>query len=223
VHPPNQEVVSVYDRFAGAYDRLVSPLQRRSRKRAVALLDAGEGDQVVEVGCGPGHALVRHAGRVGPSGRVLGIDAAWGMVRRARRRSARRALLDRIQVVRGDARALPLQRESADLVFVEDTLELFSGAEMEVVVAELHRIVREGGRLCVVTMEGGAGENNLFTRVYEWAFGHFGAFRRFGCRPIPARRLLRDGGFDVEAVERTRRAFIWPVEIILARSRKVEP
>lgn len=228
MHPANDNVVATYDRFAAAYDRLVSPFQTSTRKEALALLDMAEAERVVEVGCGPGHGLIELGRRVGPRGRVLGIDAAWEMVRRARRRLRGRGAvdgsgLDRFEVVLGDARDLPLRSASVDVVFMEDTLELFSRVEIDQVVGELRRILRAQGQLCLVTMERGLSERSAFIRIYDWIFEHFRPFRTFGCRPIEARQSLRRGGFRVEQVARTRRAFIWPVEIILARPGGVEP
>lgn len=44
----------------------------------------GEGDQVLDVGCGLGHEVRRLAELVGPRGRVAGIDASPAMITEAR-------------------------------------------------------------------------------------------------------------------------------------------
>jgi len=212
----NETVVETYDRVATAYDWLVAPMQSGTRARALDALAVEPGERVLEVGCGPGHALSAFARRVGPDGRVVGLDAAPGMLARARTRTARSHAADRTDLVVGDARSLPLRDGAVDVAFVEDTLELFSPAETRVVLAELDRVLAADGRLCVVTMEREAAERDPFVRAYEWVFAHVPGYDRFGCRPVYARRALEDAGFTIESEERRRQWGVWPVEILLA-------
>lgn len=213
----NETVVGTYDRLAVLYDRLVAPLESGTRERAFDLLGLDGGERVVEVGCGPGRAAVALAGHAGQAGRVVAVDAAPGMLARARRRIARTGVDDRTALVLGDARSLPLGDGVADVAFVEDTLELFAADELPGVVGELRRVLRADGRLCVVTMERSGAEDDPFVRAYDWAFEHVPGYDRVGCRPVYARRALETGGFDVERRERHRRAGVWPVDVLVAR------
>ncbi len=70
------------------------------------------GDSVVDVGCGHGASAALLAHRVGPSGRVVGIDASHAMIAEARRRYDRSGLPVEFQV--GDALALPCEDVSFD-------------------------------------------------------------------------------------------------------------
>lgn len=217
-HPAsNDVVVATYDRFATVYDWIISPIQAGTRSRALDQLVDARGGRVLEVGCGPGRALVDFAERVGPAGHVVGLDAAPGMVRRAHRRIHRADLDGRVDVILGDARSLPLPDGVVDIAFVEDTLELFSPAAQSTVLGELHRVLATDGRLGIVTMEREGAEEDRFVRAYDWAFDHLPGARRFGCRPIHARQRLEACGFAVERAERRRRAAVWPVDIVIAR------
>lgn len=209
----NDAVVAAYDRLATAYDWLVSPLQRGTRRRAIDLLDVVEGERVLEVGCGPGHALVAFAAEVGPTGHVVGVDAAPGMVARARRRTAR-SRDGPPDVLLGDARSLPLCDTTFDVAFIEDTLELFPPDEMRTVLEELRRVLAPGGRLGVVTMERADAEADLFVRAYDWVFEHVPGYERFGCRPVYAQRAVEAAGFEVTRREHHPRAGVWPVELL---------
>jgi len=213
----NESVVEAYDWLAGPYDRFVAPFEAGTRRTALDALALRAGDRVLEVGCGPGHALVPLVERVGQAGRVVGLDAAAGMVRRARHRVRRRRLSDRIAVVRGDARALPVREGGVDAVFIEDTLELFSPDDLPVVLAEFARVLADDGRLGVVTMERAGAERDPFIRGYEWVYGHLPGFERVGCRPVYAGRALEAAGFEVLHREHHRRGAVWPVEIVVAR------
>ncbi|MFD1565437.1 class I SAM-dependent methyltransferase [Haloarchaeobius amylolyticus] len=213
----NDAIVEVYDRIATPYDWVITHVDTGTRRRAIERLELGAGAIVLEIGCGPGHALGALAARVGPDGYVLGLDAAPGMLDRARRHVEQSDQADRIGLLLGDARALPVPADSVDAVLVEDTLELFSPVEIETVVAECARVLAADGRLGVVTMERSGVEDDPFVRVYEWLFEHLPGYDRIGCRPIYARQALAEGGFEIERRERRRRGYVWPAEILIAR------
>ena len=213
---PNETIVRTYDRLAVLYDWFLTPLKVKTRQRAVDVLGIEGGETVVEIGCGPGHALLALSERVGQSGYVVGLDAAPGMVRRARQRLVR-GTSGRTDALLGDARSVPFRTDTVDFVFIEDTLELFSNDEMATVVDEVHRILRDDGRLCVLTMERAGAEGDRFVKTYDWLFENVPGYRRFGCRPIYARRALETGGFEIVRRERHRRGHVWPVELLVAR------
>src|SRR5512139_3880279 len=78
---------------------------------------------VVDVGCGAGLDLLLAARAVGPNGRAIGIEMTDAMADRARR-GARVAGLENVEVRAGDAIALPVGAESADVVMSNGVLNL---------------------------------------------------------------------------------------------------
>lgn len=217
----NERVVRTYDRLSRTYDLIVGPLQAAVRRRAIDLLAPGDGDRVLEIGCGPGHALVELAPRVA-SGHVYGLDAAERMLARARGRCEQSVVSGRISLLAGDARALPICEEAFDAVFIEATLELFSPAEMRTVLAEVARVLDDDGRLCVVTMDREGVENTRFVRLYEWIFEHVPGYQSVGCRPVYARRALETAGFTIDRSLREYHLGVWPIDVILARPRPID-
>lgn len=141
-------------------------------------------------------------------------DMRWS---RSASPSVREGTSKQVDVVLGDARSLPVRDSTVDIAFLEDTLEPFPETAMVTVVLELERILRENGRLGVVTMERAGAENDLFVKGYDWLFERIPGYERFGCRPIYARRTLEEGGFDAVRRERLRRVWMWPVDILIAR------
>jgi SAM-dependent methyltransferase len=67
-------------------------------------LEVGEGDTVVDVGCGFGDTAIQLAQRVGPSGSVLGIDCCNAFLEMARA-EAEAAGVDNVTFVEGDAQS----------------------------------------------------------------------------------------------------------------------
>jgi ubiquinone/menaquinone biosynthesis C-methylase UbiE len=84
-------IVANYRRTAPRYDvtsRLNVALgpQRVHRRRAVQALRLRPGDTVVELGCGTGLNFPAIASRIGPEGRIIGVDITDAMLARADQR-----------------------------------------------------------------------------------------------------------------------------------------
>lgn len=104
-----------YTRWARLYDLLArAPGVRSWRARAADTLALQAGDTVVEMGCGTGANFPYLRERVGPGGRVVGVDLTPGMLGVARDR-VERAGWENVSVLAGDATRPPLG-ESADAI-----------------------------------------------------------------------------------------------------------
>ena len=102
------------------------------------------GETVVDIGCGAGMDLLLAARRVGSDGKAIGVDMTPDMRDRARSAAATLALRQ-VEVMGGDATALPLADESADVVISNGVLNLVP--EKDKALGEIFRILRPGGRL----------------------------------------------------------------------------
>ncbi|UPM44014.1 class I SAM-dependent methyltransferase [Halocatena salina] len=112
---PNSRIESFYGRWVGVYDILATAIAPTAwRARAVDALELSRGDTVVELGCGTGANFPLLRKRVGPSGRVVGVDLTPAMLQRARRR-VERAGWDNITLLRGDAGQPPISDANAVL------------------------------------------------------------------------------------------------------------
>jgi ubiquinone/menaquinone biosynthesis C-methylase UbiE len=99
---------SFYGRWAGAYDWLATaPGVESWRTRAADALALDAGDTVVEMGCGTGANLPYLRERVGPEGRVVGVDLTRGMLRRADERVRRHGWAN-VDLVHADATRPPI-------------------------------------------------------------------------------------------------------------------
>ncbi len=170
------------------------------KERSFALLHPRPGATLLDLGCGTGDDLLPLADRVAPGGRVLGIDASATMVAEARRRVAGR---DAVEVREGDARALDLPGASVDGARAERVLLHMD--DPAVVVAEMTRVLRPGGRLVVAEPDWGslvidAPDPEAGRAVARAAAGRFRS--PYAGRTL--RRLLIDAGLvEVEVAART--------------------
>src|ERR1700694_5628720 len=74
-----------YRREAESYDRRTAVFHRW-RRRLVDLLPLRSGDVVLDVGCGSGLCFPLLQARIGPGGRIVGIDQSPQMLATARSR-----------------------------------------------------------------------------------------------------------------------------------------
>jgi SAM-dependent methyltransferase len=113
----------------------------------LTLLDLRPTDRVLELGCGPGHAL-RRASELAPQGFVAGIDHAPAMVRQAQARNAAGIRTGRVEVRLGDAsHVLPYDDNAFDVAYAVQVLYFLP--DPLPVLRELRRVLRPGGVLAM--------------------------------------------------------------------------
>jgi len=135
----------LFDRTAVDYDRVERVMALGSgswyRRRALARAGLAAGMRVADVGVGTGLTAREAARLVGPSGHVTGVDPSRGMMERA-------VLPPTVELLVGRAESIPLAPGSVDFVSMGYALRHVS--DLSLVFQEFLRILRPGGRLCVL-------------------------------------------------------------------------
>ena len=109
---------------------------------AVAELSAGE--TVLDLGSGAGIDVLLSAERVGPAGFAYGIDMTDEMLDLARSH-ADEAGATNVEFRKGYIEAIPLDEGSVDVIISNCVINL--AADKSLVFAEMHRVLRPGGRI----------------------------------------------------------------------------
>ena len=102
------------------------------------------GERVVDVGCGAGIDSLIAAKKVGPSGRVIGVDMTPSMLEKARD-AARESGLANVEFRQGYAEELPVDDGWADAVISNGVLNLMP--DKAAALEEMARVLKPGGRL----------------------------------------------------------------------------
>lgn len=110
----------------------------------LGLGDVLPGQTVLDLGSGPGLDSLIAARRVGPTGKVVGVDLCPEMVEKARRNAALLGL-DNAEFVEAGIEKVPLPDGSVDLVISNGVLNLCP--DKPAVLKEALRVLRPGGRL----------------------------------------------------------------------------
>ena len=112
----------------------------------IPLLDLEPGEVVLDLGSGPGLDALLAARRVGPGGRVIGVDMTPEMIARART-AAEGAGLRNVEFRQGRLEALPVEDASVDAVTSNCVINLVPDKAR--VFREVARVLGPGGRLVI--------------------------------------------------------------------------
>lgn len=123
------------------------PSNRQRNVWAVDLLTPQPGEFIVEIGCGPGLSLKSVASRVGPAGRVLGIDHSEVMVDAARRRNANSIAQGLVDVKRGGLTGLTPLNSTVDGMICVNVIQFLG--EYPAVLGVFFKALKPGGRIAI--------------------------------------------------------------------------
>jgi ubiquinone/menaquinone biosynthesis C-methylase UbiE len=135
-----------FDSWSRRYDW--DPLQlflfQPSHRMLLDLLTPTD-ERILDVGCGTGVFATQILRRF-PDTQVWGLDLSAGMLARAQTRAPMTA--GRLHLVQGDSERLPFADDSFDVVTCIHSFHHYPRQDR--VVAEMHRVLRPGGRLFIV-------------------------------------------------------------------------
>ncbi|MCX5771896.1 MAG: methyltransferase domain-containing protein [Candidatus Hydrogenedentes bacterium] len=134
----------------------------------VALAELRPGEIVLDLGSGGGLDAFVAAHLVGPTGRVIGVDASTEMVKRADE-NAKKAGVENVEFKQGLIERLPLDDSSIDVAVSNCVMN--HCADKVLAFKEVCRVLKPGGRMCVsdLVTAGEFSEDALNDEVWgEW-------------------------------------------------------
>jgi SAM-dependent methyltransferase len=162
-----------------------------------ALTTLNPGETVLDLGSGGGIDVLLSARRVGPSGKVYGLDMTDEMLALANE-NKRRAGVENVEFLRGQIESIPLPARSVDVVISNCVINL--SADKDRVFAEVFRVLKPGGRLAVSdVVTRGEMLPEIRKSVLLWVGCIAGALEETECKD-----KLAATGFEDIAIEPTR-------------------
>lgn len=115
-----------------------------------AVADLQPGQVVLDLGSGGGLDVFIAAGKVGPKGRVIGVDMTPEMLRKARAaipEFTKKTGLDNVEFRLGEIEHLPVADNSVDVVISNCVINL--SPDKPQVWKEIARVLKPGGKACI--------------------------------------------------------------------------
>lgn len=169
----SRQVRDMFNNIAPAYDvmnNLMSfGLHRVWRDRALGYCRNLNPRNILDIATGTGDVAIRMA-QLWPQARVKGIDLSEGMLQVAeqKRQSLEGALAERLTFERADCLDLPEADNTYDLITVAYGVRNF--AALAKGYAEMLRVLRPGGTLCVIELSRPTGK--FARRAYDLYSNH---------------------------------------------------
>jgi demethylmenaquinone methyltransferase/2-methoxy-6-polyprenyl-1,4-benzoquinol methylase len=165
------EVRAMFETIAGTYDLQNSFLSLRRDiywRRALAESVRCNGrDRILDVAVGTGEVAIEIC-RQHPAARVLGIDFSPAMLNIGRQKITALHLEDRIRILAGDGRQLPVR--SASVTAVTIAFGLRNIEERHLALQEFHRVLKPGGNIYI--MEFSYPDGPILGPLYRFYFDH---------------------------------------------------
>ena len=211
----SKDIKKAYSRLSYIYGIFESFFENKLRKRSLDLLEVNKGDLVLEIGFGTGYNLIELAKLVGDNGKVYGIDLTPEMIEISERRLNKNNLGKRVKLVRGSALKLPFSKNSFNIVYISNVLELFSDKDIKKVLKEIKRVLKTNSKVCVIDVAKTGYENSKSLKLYLWFNKKFPSYTS---SPIDAEKYLKNSGFNIIKKEVVKILKFFPMQIVIAKT-----
>ena len=122
------------------------------RSQMIAELNLKPGNQVLDLGCGPGLWTQMLAEQVKPNGQVIGLDLSKDLIKFAKRRLRKNSLRNIIKFQQGNFYYVPFSNDFFDVVFFGNCFAYVTDPMR--VLEEQKRVTKKGGRIIAKDFDG---------------------------------------------------------------------
>jgi ubiquinone/menaquinone biosynthesis C-methylase UbiE len=202
------EISKLYDGLAKVYDIWGKLAESKARKRAIELANISDKQKIIEVAVGTGLAFKDIVNR-NPNGENYGIDISNGMLDKAKMKMKK--ITSHYVLEIGSAFNLKYTSNYFDILFNNYMFDLMPSYEMEKILHEFRRVLKQNGALILINM---TEAETFVAKIYEWIY-KLSPRLIGGCRGVTLSDLIQKNGFRVESREYIQQ-LLFPSEVIVA-------
>jgi uncharacterized protein (TIRG00374 family) len=140
--------------------------QRRRTDTIKKMLEASDGDVILDIGCGSGVQL--RTLKVAKPKLLIGTDVNWNALVYSKNKN-----ISQSEFIMADAQNLPFKSETVNRIICAEIIEHLS--EPEQMIGEVQRVLKNGGSIVITTPN----EHSIWG-FYEFFWDAFGRGRNFG-------------------------------------------
>jgi ubiquinone/menaquinone biosynthesis C-methylase UbiE len=192
-------LIEGYSRSAPMYDQTAGMTYLGALWKLLPRVRVPPGPAILDVGSGTGINLLEAARTLAPTGRLVGVDLAAGMVEEAKKKAKLSNVPATFMV--GDAEHLELPDASFDLVICNSVYHWFPDRQRA--VSEMARVLRPGGQALVncVAAPGFAEFIRAVDQVWSRLFGERAAWVPALPTPDELMGHIKGAGLQLEHLE----------------------
>jgi ubiquinone/menaquinone biosynthesis C-methylase UbiE len=185
---PAHTAQRIYDLIGKRYDWF-GGYDAKAKSHAFDLLGVAPGQYLLEIGVGTGKEHARIHAAILPGGISFGIDISRVMLSLTHQKN-------KTPLCQADARTIPFVSDCFDRIYMSYVLDLVPIADIPVILAELHRVLKPGGRIVIVALTEGITPLSR-TLVAAWkAVYSLSPITCAGCRPLQLSSRVEKAGFS---------------------------
>ncbi len=188
------EMEGAVARWYAGLRRSGSQIEEFRRQAAQLTKDLAEGAAVLEVAPGPGYMAIEMA-RLGFH--VTGLDISHTFVQIASEKARQAGVT--VDFQQGDVAVMPFEAGSFDLVICQAAFKNFMHPASA--LAEMHRVLRNGGTTVIQDMSSGASHADIAHEVKGMELGRLSAFMTQATLEMLRRRAYSPARFERLAAE----------------------
>ena len=136
-------------------------------KNAVQSLELKEGDTVLDLACGPGLIFHLLEQKIGPEGKLIGVDYVAEMIRHCQKQVKKRGWKNVI-LLNEDAAKLNLTQNSLDGII--SIIGLSAIPDYQKTIELCHRFLKPGGKIVILDGKNSRSKFvNTFLKLFRWS------------------------------------------------------
>ncbi|KAF5556399.1 methyltransferase [Fusarium napiforme] len=114
----------------------------------LAIASLKEGETVIDLGSGAGLDVFLSSGKVGPTGKAIGVDMNRNMLAKARKLKADRSI-ENVEFIESRIADIALEDNIADCIISNCIVNLVPHDKKQKAFNEIHRLLKPGGRVAI--------------------------------------------------------------------------